>query len=110
MNDKTYYVNQVPVESIAFTVVDEQRNARNLDAYTGASVFFTNPNGVVKSGGPAQITDSETGLVTYTFPSATVFDLKGSYRVQVRLENGAREDYTDIMTIRVIESLEGGIN
>ena len=38
---KTYYVNQVPVESIAFTVVDEARKARSLTAYTSASVLFT---------------------------------------------------------------------
>lgn len=107
MNEKTYYVNQVPVESIVFTVVDEMRNPRSLSAYTGASVYFTSPDGTNRDGGAAVITDSANGKVTYTFPEATIFDQRGAYRVQLRLENGDREDYADIMTIRVIEPLEG---
>lgn len=107
MNEKTYYVNQVPVESVVFTVVDEMRNPRSLGAYTGASVYFTSPDGTKKAGGAATITDSAGGKVTYTFPTATLFDQKGAYRVQLRLENGDREDYADIMSIRVIEPLEG---
>lgn len=107
MNEKTYYVNQVPVESIVFTVVDEQRNPRALTAYTDASVYLTSPDGTVKAGGAADITDSANGEVTYTFPSATLFDLKGAYRLQLRLENGTRADYADILTIRVIDPLEG---
>ena len=108
MNDKTYYVNQVPVESIVFTVVDETRKARSLSAYTGASVYFTSPDGTKKAGGEAVITDAPNGKVTYTFPEETIFDQKGAYRVQLKLENGGREDYADIMTIRVIDALEGG--
>jgi hypothetical protein len=107
MNEKTYYVNQVPVESIVFTVVDEQRNARSLAAYTSASVYFTSPDGTIKTGGDAVITDSANGKVTYTFPEATVFDQRGAYRMQLKLINGNREDYADILSIRVIDPLEG---
>lgn len=107
MIKKTYYVNQVPVESVVFTVLDENRNARDLSAYTSASVFFTSPDGTSLSGGVAEITDSATGKVTYTFPSVTLFNSKGAYRVQLRLENGNRSDYADITQIKVIETLEG---
>jgi hypothetical protein len=107
MNEKTYYVNQVPVESIVFTVVDENRNARSLSAYTGASVFFTSPDGTRKAGGGAVITDALKGQVTYAFPEATLFDQRGAYRVQLKLENGSREDYADITTIKVVDPLEG---
>ena len=107
MNEKIYYVNQVPVESIVFTVVDENRQPRSLNAYTGASVHFTSPNGTSIDGGTATITDSANGKVTYAFPETTPFTARGAYRVQVKLTNGTREDYADIMTLRVVESLEG---
>lgn len=105
--EKTYYVNQVPVEAIVFTVVDESRNARSLSAYSGAAVHFTNPTGTVKTGGTATITDSANGKVTYEFGETTIFDSTGTYRVQLKLTSGSREDYADIMSIKVIEPLEG---
>lgn len=108
MTEKTYYVNQVPVESIVFTVVDENRAPRSLSSYSGARVFFTRPDGSSTDGGNAVITRSASGEVTYTFPETTVFTQRGSYRVQLRLENGARRDYTDITTIRVVDAPEGG--
>lgn len=103
---KTYYVEQVPVESINFMVVDESRNARNLSSYTDASVFFTAPDGTSIAGGEATIVDATNGKVTYTFPETTVFTQRGEYQVQLRLGNSNRADYTDIMSIRVVESLE----
>lgn len=110
MREKTYYVNQVPVESVVFSVVDENRNPRTLEAYETARVFFTSPNGTSTDGGNAVITDPAQGVVTYTFPETTVFEQRGSYRVQLRLENGDRMDYADIATLRVINSLEGVTN
>ena len=104
---KTYYVNQVPVESIAFTVVDEARKARSLTAYTSATVLFTAPDGTSVNGGTADITNASGGKVTYTFPGQVLFTQRGDYKMQLRLENGNRRDYTDVMTVRVIESLEG---
>lgn len=103
---KTYYVNQVPVESIEFKVVDEDMNARSLAAYTSASVSFKTPAGGSIGGGAAVITDAAKGLVTYTFPSQTVFNQRGGYKVQLRLENSGRQDYCDIMQLNVLEPLE----
>lgn len=107
MSEKTYYVDQVPVESIVFTVVDENRAPRSLSSYTGARVFFTAPDGSSTDGGSAVITDSAAGKVTFAFPGESLFSQRGSYRVQLRLENGTRHDYADITSIRVIDSLEG---
>lgn len=103
---KTYYVEQVPVESIVFLVVDETNTARDLSSYTSASVFFTDPDGLKIAGGEAIITDSAKGKVTYTFPSTSVFSRRGEYKVQLRLGNSNRADYTDILSIKVLESLE----
>lgn len=103
---KTYYVNQVPVESIEFLVVDEDHDPRPLDAYTSASVFFNTPAGESINGGTAVINDAEGGVVTYTFPAETIFNQRGGYKVQLRLENGSREDYCEIMRLNVLESLE----
>lgn len=103
---KTYYVNQMPVESIAFAVVDEARKARSLTAYTSATVLFTAPDGTAINGGAATITNAATGSVTYTFPGQVLFTQRGDYKMQLRLENANRRDYADIMTVRVIESLE----
>jgi hypothetical protein len=109
MNEKTYYVDQVPAEALVFTVKDEARKPRSLAAYSGAAVFFTNPLGLTTSGGTATITDAANGEVTFTFPATTLFPMQGQYRVQLKLLNGEREDYTDILNIRVVQALEGSV-
>lgn len=104
---KIYYVNQVPVESVVFTVVDETRRPRNLSAYTSASVIIVSPKGEQIAGGAASITGSAQGQVTYTFPGTSVFTMPGQYGIQLRLANGDRADYADVLQIKVIEPLGG---
>lgn len=105
--NKTYYKSQTPVETITFTVKDERSIVRNLTAYTGATVLIAGPDGVLRTGGTATITNAANGVVTFTFPNTTMFDVVGDYAVQLKLTNGTKADYADITTIRVVESLEG---
>lgn len=95
MSELEYVVNSVPVEPLAFRVYDETGfSPRSLSAYTGAQVVVTGPDGVLRTGGTAAITDSAGGKVTYTWPSTTLFDIAGDYQVQLKLTNGAAADYT----------------
>lgn len=103
---KTFYVNQVPVEAVIFKVVDELYKGRSLAAYTAASVIFTAPDRTVIDGGDAVITDAATGTVTYNFPATTLFTQRGEYKMRLRLENGEREDYCDVISLQVQEELE----
>jgi hypothetical protein len=106
MISKTYYIGQVPVETIVFTVKDERAIVRSLSAYTSATVLFQAPDGTTRTGGTATITNSAGGQVTYTFGSTTIFDEIGDYKIQLKLINSTKADYCDIAVIKVIESLE----
>jgi len=106
MISKSYYIGQVPVETIVFTVKDERAIVRNLNAYTGAAVLFEAPDGTSRTTGSAVISNSANGMVTFTFGNTSIFDQVGDYSIQLKLTNGSKADYCDPAIIRVVESLE----
>lgn len=106
--NKTYYVGQVPAESIVFTVRDERSIVRNLSGYNGAAVLFAGPDGEpITHNGAATITNTTGGIVTFIFGTESIFTVPGDYKVQLKLTTaGGKVDYTDITTVKVVMGLE----
>lgn len=102
-----YFAGSVPVEPLVLSVKDEVGNPRSLSAYTGAAVLITGPDGVLRTGGTAVISNAAQGEVTFTWPSTTLFDMRGDYRLTLKLTNGAAADYTGERKIIVRPGLEG---
>ena len=101
-----YMTGSVPVEPLAITVQDENGNARSLSAYSGASLLVSGPDGVLRTGGTAAIADAANGLVTFTWPTTTLFDVPGDYRLQLKLSAGSGADYTTTLPVVVKRGLE----
>ncbi|MZE50127.1 hypothetical protein GTY86_02095 [Streptomyces sp. SID5770] len=102
-----YVAGSVPVESLAITVQDENGNARTLSAYSSASLLVSGPDGVLRVGGTAAITDAANGLVTFTWPSTSLFDVPGDYRIALKLMSGSGADYTTPIRVVATRGLEG---
>ena len=111
MEKLVFYKNQVPAEHMRIAVVDETNRARNLNAYSSAALFLIDPDGehvdAMGNGGLVSFVDRAGGIMLYKFPEHTLFTKRGQYEMQVKLVSGTREDYTDVGTLHVIESLEG---
>ena len=111
MERLVFYKNQVPVEMMRITVVDETNRPRNLTAYSSAQLFMTDPDGervdAMSGGGLVSFSDRPGGVLLFKFPEHTLFQKRGQYEMQIKLMAGTREDYTDVGTLHVIESLEG---
>ena len=101
-----YIAGSVPVEPLVLTVKDEVGNPRSLSAYSGAAVILTGPDGVSRTGGTAVVSNAAQGEVTFTWPSTTLFDIPGDYRLRLKLSNGAAADYTGEHRIIVRPGLE----
>ncbi|MFD8067921.1 hypothetical protein [Streptomyces parvulus] len=101
-----YVTGSVPVEQLSITVQDENGNARNLSAYSGATLLVSGPDEIGRTGGTAAISDAANGLVTFTWPEATLFDVPGDYRIALKLTAGSGADYTTPMRVVVVRGLE----
>ncbi|WP_157107670.1 hypothetical protein [Nocardia amikacinitolerans] len=105
--NKRYYVEQKPVEPLVLTVRDERGVPRNLSAYDSAQVFISGTNGFgFDDAGTASITDAANGRITFTFTGNSVFGTVGRYRIQVKLIDGDRWDWSDIGEIEVLRGLD----
>lgn len=102
-----FVAGSVPVEDLVFTVKDENGTARSLATYTGVSVLVSGPDGELRSGGTAAITDEEEGKVTFTWPATTLFDVPGDYRLALKLTTSTGADYTSPQRFVVVRGLEG---
>lgn len=98
---------QIPVEPLLIPVRDENGNARDLSAYTGAALLVSGPDGVLRTGGTATITDEESGTVIYEWPATSLFDVPGDYRIALRLSAGSGADYTTPLRVVVVPGMEG---
>lgn len=106
IDTRTYFVGQVPVDALAITVQDENEEARDLSGYEGASALFIGPDDVTRTGGTAAITDAVNGLVTFDWPSTTLFDVPGDYSLRLKLTAGSGTDYTTPIRVVVKRGLE----
>ncbi|MGW3929984.1 hypothetical protein ACWECC_18050 [Streptomyces microflavus] len=106
MTTLEFVANSVPVESLAIAVKDENGTARNLSAYSGASLLVSGPDGVLRTGGTAAITDAEEGTVVFAWPGTTLFDVPGDYRLALKLTAGSGADYTTPIRVVVTKGLE----
>ena len=102
-----FVAGSVPVEPLAITVQDENGKARNLSSYTGAALLFSGPDGVLRTGGTAAITNAASGVVTFTWPETTLFDVPGDYRMALKLTASSGADYTTAVRVVVTRGLEG---
>ena len=111
MEKLVFYKNQVPAEHMRIAVVDETNRPRNLNAYSSAVLFLIDPDGervdAMTGGGMVSFVDRAAGIMLYRFPEHTLFTKRGQYEMQLKLMSGTREDFTDVGTLHVIESLEG---
>ena len=111
MERLVFYRNQIPVELMRIMVVDETNRPRNLNAYSNAVLFMTDPDGepidAMSNGGSVSFADRQGGVLMYRFPKHTLFEKRGQYEIQVKLMADTREDYTDVVTLHVVRSLEG---
>lgn len=107
IDTRTYYVGQVPVDPLLIRVQDENGDSRNLSGYSGASVLFSGPDGVLRTGGTATITDAANGLVSFDWPTTTLFDVPGDYRMALKLTAGSGADFTTPIRVVVARGLEG---
>ncbi len=104
---KKYYVNQLPVETLLITVVDERGFARDLSIYDSAQLLIGATNGFTHDDtGTATITDAANGKVSFTFTGDSRFSSAGKYRIQLKLIAGTRADYADIAEFEVLRGLE----
>lgn len=109
---RSFYVGQNPHGSVLFKIVDERKQPVDVMMYYTAKVFIRRPDGSVYSDGYAVPIANPYHAVDYTFGSTSPFTMTGEYQIQIRLnrnsgEPGDKFDYTDIIAIDVIESLEG---
>lgn len=106
MTTLEYVAGSVPVEQLSITVQDENGNARSLSAYSGASLLVSGPDGVLRTGGTAAITDAPNGIVTFTWPVTSLFDVPGDYRLALKLTAASGADYTTPIRVVVKRGLE----
>lgn len=107
---RKFYVGQRPLGSIKFNIVDEHKQPVEALRYFTAKVMWRRPDGSVYSDG---IAIPCFDYIDYRFGETSPFTMPGEYQVQIRLSTDWAEytdmpfDYTDIIAIDVIESLEG---
>lgn len=109
---RKFYVGQRPTGSVLFKIVDEHKQPIEVMRYLTAKVFIRRPDGSIYSEGSAIPVNSRYDAIEYEFGETSPFAVAGEYQIQIRLSMDLGDgtgpfDYTDIIAIDVIESLEG---
>lgn len=103
-----YYVGQIPKDPLTLVVRDASTNAVvDLTGYTAVEFVLKNPVNatVATSGGTPAIADAVNGVVTYAWPSTSLFDTPGVWRIQAILKTGTAKDHLEVLEFDVKKSL-----
>lgn len=100
-----FFVGQVPADPLVITIRDSAtNNAKGLSSYTAASLILVNPEGtsVATSGGSTSLSDVSGGVISYNWPTTSLFGSPGDYKFQVKLTGDSGiTDYTIPQTFEV---------
>jgi hypothetical protein len=101
-----FYLGARPAENLIITVRDPQTNEpKNLGAFDDALLRLVSPNGVsidtTINGGRAEIASYAQGLVTYRWPSTSLFNEVGDYTLQLELTGDNVTEFTNTATFEV---------
>lgn len=112
MQTKNYWVGDRPSSSWTFQVLDQKTGAvQSLAGFTSAKVLMLDPSNkpVTIADTATVITDAANGLVTFTWPSESLFTKPGNYIVQLELDSGTATRKTTVQDI-LVRKLGGVVN
>lgn len=101
-----YWIGQIPARPLSIVVKNQDGSDFNLSAYTTITAILLDPdnNEVSLSGATLDSNGKQFGQLRFIYPTArSLFEKRGDYVLQIKLQGSDRLDYTTTHTIRVRE-------
>jgi len=101
-----YWVNQIPARPLSIAIKSESGTDMDLSIYTDISVLLLGSNNEEIDLTNSQLNTSNKGIgkIIFSFPpDRSLFQEKGDYVLQLKLQAEGKLDFTSTHTIRVRE-------
>jgi len=101
-----YWIGQIPARPLSIVVKTQEGTDFNLSGYTTINAVLLDPdnNEVSLSGSTLDTNAKAFGQLRFIWPTTrSLFEKRGDYVLQIKLQGSDRLDYTTTHTIRVRE-------